>query len=220
MTQKTKKLERCGILAIISMIATGTIFGILAVVLAHIGIKYFTEYYLILIFPIVIGFLLGMGLSWGARIGRCCRMSVIAFLLVLGFSIISYASLLFLNFYYDSLTEKPVIVLDEYTALAEDTQHLLANLPWISDYIPQVEDSTRENLWKQLRKFTLKFPERALSPEPVVIGKIFNIALLSPVRDYLEHPGITQWNDEQEHLEFDEMLVRPWMLWSVELLFL
>ena len=204
------------------MIVTGTLLGAFGVAIAHFCMKYFAEYYLILVFPILIGILfLGTGLSWGARIGRCCRFNVIVFLLVLIFSVMSYGSLLFLNHYYDSFEEPPEIVLDEVFALKNDTQNFLAELPFISDYISPVEqESPREHIGTQITEFVKALPEQAFNQESIVVGSIFDLALLAPVKDYLVYPGITQWDDENGRLVFDEVLVRPWMVWAGELFFL
>jgi hypothetical protein len=113
MAQKSKYVERCGFLAILVMVVLGTIFGSIGVILAHIGMKFYPDYYLVLIFPLFIGIVLGIGFSLGARIGRCCRINIVVFLIVLLFSMITYGSFLFLNHYHDSLPEQPQIVLDE-----------------------------------------------------------------------------------------------------------
>ncbi|GAK56913.1 hypothetical protein U27_03877 [Candidatus Vecturithrix granuli] len=225
MAQKLKNVERCGFLAILVMLVTGTIFGSIGVILAHIGMKFYPDYYLVLIFPIVIGILLGIGFSLGARIGHCCRVNIIVFLIVFLFSVIAYGSFLFLNHYYDSLPERPQIVLDEVYPLKEDVQNFLAALPYVSDYIPSIQQAEgmepRNHIGVQLMTFfTTTLPEQAFRQAPVVIGTIFDLALLAPIRDYLLFPGITRWNEDMKRLEFDEMAVRPWMVWSVEFFFL
>ena len=225
MAQKLQNVKRCGFLAIVVMLVTGTIFGSIGVILAHIGMKFYPNYYLVLIFPIVIGILLGIGLSLGARMGHCCRMNIVVFLVVLLFSMVAYGSFLFLNHYYDSLPERPKIVLDEVLPLKEDVQNFLAALPYISDYIPPVQPAEamtpRNHIGAQLKTFfTTTLPEQAFKQEPVVIGTIFDLALLAPIRDYLEFPGITRWNEDMKRLECDEMAVRPWMVWSAEFFFL
>lgn len=225
MAQKTNDVQKCGFFAILLMIVTGTILGTLAVVLAHIGMKYYPDYYLLLIFPIFIGLLLGSGLSFGARAGRCGRMHIFAFLVVLIFSVLAYTSLLFLNHYYEALPEQPKIVLDEFFQLKDDTQNFLAALPYISDYVAPVQQSegieTRPHIGTQIMTYiTTALPEQAFSQEPVVVGTIFDLALLAPVRDYLIYPGMTRWNEELNRLEFDERAVQPWMVWSAEIFML
>lgn len=214
--KKTKRFGKCGFLALIVMLFTGTIFGVLGVILSHIYTKYYEDYYLIFVVSIVMIFSLGIGLYLGARIGRCSRFSFLTFLLVLFFSIVCYGSLLFLNHYYDSLAEKPAMIPDEYFRIVEDVQNFLAALPWVTDYVPPVENVPRDNIGTQILDFIKTFPERALLPEPIVIGKIFDLALFAPVREYLEYPGITRWDEENTQLVFDEQAVKPWMLWAAE----
>lgn len=221
MAQKSKYVERCGFLAILVMVILGTIFGSIGVILAHIGMKFYPDYYLVLIFPLFIGVVLGIGFSLGARIGRCCRINIFVFLIVLLFSMIAYGSFLFLNHYHDSLPEQPQIVLDEMVPLKEDTQNFLAALPYVSDYIspvqPTEESEPRNHIGAQIKQFfTTILPEQAFKLEPVTIGTIFDLALLAPIRDYLVFPGITRWNEDMKRLEFDEMAIQPWMLWTGE----
>jgi hypothetical protein len=220
MVRNTKVFGKCGFLAILLMLIIGTIFGVIGVVLAHALAKFYSEYYLILIFPIFIALVLGTGLSFGARIGRCSRFSVVVFLLILFFSVLCYGSYLFLNYYYDSLAEKPVTVIDEGFLLAEDIQQFLAALPYVSDYIPPVENPARPHIGTQISEFITKLPDLAFAREPVVVGTIFDLVPFVPIREYLVYPGITRWDEEHGQLVFDEQAVQPWMLWSAELFFL
>ncbi|MDY0091791.1 MAG: hypothetical protein RBT80_03740 [Candidatus Vecturithrix sp.] len=225
MAQKSKYVERCGFLAILVMVVLGTIFGSIGVILAHIGMKFYPDYYLVLIFPLFIGIVLGIGFSLGARIGRCCRINIVVFLIVLLFSMITYGSFLFLNHYHDSLPEQPQIVLDEMVPFKEDTQNFLAALPYVSDYVspvqPTEEGEPRNHIGIQIKQFfTTILPEQAFKLEPVTIGTIFDLALVAPIRDYLVFPGITRWNEDMKRLEFDEMAIQPWMLWTGECFFL
>lgn len=81
--------------------------------------------------------------------------------------------------------------------------------------------SPREHIGRQLFTFIMNFPQYALAEKPVVIGTIFHLAILAPVRQYLEFPGFTKWDAEAANgrLLFDERAVKPWMAWSVEWLF-
>ncbi len=216
--KKTKRFGKCGFLAFIVMVVTGTIFGILGVVLTHIAMKYYGDYYLIFVYPIGLAIILGIGLYLGTRIGKCSRLSWLAFLLVFFFSVGCYGSLLFLNHYYDSLAEaeRPITIPDEYFLIADDVQNFLAELPWVTDYVQPVENVSRDNIGRQILHFLKTFPERALRQEPIVIGTIFKLAIFAPVEEYLEYPGITRWDDDSKDLVFDEHAVRPWMLWATE----
>lgn len=224
----THKLERCGFLAFLMMLIFGTLFGIIAVVLTHIVIKFYSQYYLMLIFPLLMAWILGFGLAMGAKIGRCTRVNVIAAILVLLFSIVCYGMLLFLNDYYDQQAPSPDTIVDEGLLLVEDGQNFLHKLPYVGDYVPLVENTERESqhLGAALTDFADRFLD--LAQAPLVIGNIFDLAIFTPIRDYLIYPGIIDWlaatnaDGEQirEHgqLVLSENFASIWMLWSVEFL--
>ncbi|MBD3305816.1 hypothetical protein GF339_05485, partial [candidate division KSB3 bacterium] len=212
-----KRFQRCGVLAIIAMLIFGTLLGLIGVLLAHIGMKYYPDYYLILIFPIVMALFLGSGLTLGAKIGRCRRFNLFVFLVVCVFSVLSYGALLFLNHYHDTLAEAPTTIIDEYEALSTDTQNFLAQVPYISDYITPADPEAEEHLWNKIVAFGNALPEMAFAAEPVVVGTIFDLALLAPIRDYLIYPGITHWDEDNRQLVFDVQTVQPWMRWAAEL---
>ncbi len=201
------------------MLITGTIFGLVGVVLAHILIKYYADYDLFLIFPILMALFLGFGLSLGARWGRCGRLSLPTIFLALLLSIVCYDLLQFLNYYYEIQDPQPMIVLDEYSALAGEVHRFAANLPYVSDYIPLPEDTPdapARHLGTTVSEYLAALPD--LARQPVIIGSIFDLALIAPFRDYLVYDGITTWDHEHGRLMFDEHIAQTWMLWIVELL--
>ena len=216
MLRDAKDLEKCGMLAIVVMLFTGTILGVLGVILAHFLTKYFEGYYLILVFPIVMALFLGFGLSLGARIGRCTRLKLVAAIVVLLFAIVCYGALLFLNDYYDKLTPKPANVLQEYFSLATETQNFLGKLPYLSEYIKPADPKVGD-IGTKFVEFIKAFPDLA-QKTPVTIGTIFDLALFTPVRGYLVHPGLTTWDAKSGALVFDGNLVKTWMGWTVEFL--
>ena len=196
------------------MLFFGTIFGVVGAVLAHFLLKYF-GYYVILAFPIVIAIVLGIGTNLGARIGGCSRLKIPAVVLILLLSVVSYSVFLFLNHYYEIQEEKPVIIPDELSLIAEEIQNFVGELPYISDYIQPVENSERGNIRTRVEEFVKTFPEKYT--KPVIIS---NITQVASVKDYLIYPGITLWDEEKGELSFDDSLVKKWMLWSVEGVFL
>ena len=144
MAQNIKNFGKCGILACIVILIMGTIFGSIGIVAAHSLMKHLSHYYLILIPPFVLAIVVGLGLNWGARIGRCSRFNVVTFFLVFLFSLGSYGSILFLNEYHDSFPEPPSLV-QEGLFLVSDSINLLAELPFVSDYIKPIEVQTLQN---------------------------------------------------------------------------
>jgi hypothetical protein len=222
----TKTIERCGVLGIIMMLILGPLFGTIGVILAHVIIKFYGQYYLCLIMPLLMAWLLGLGLSVAARIGRCTRLNLIAVLLILLASAACYGGLLFLNDYHDQ--QAPPTIVDEAFWLIEDGQNFLHNLPYVGDYVPPAADTEREaqHLGAALADFFERFFD--LAEGPLVVGQIFDLALMTPVRHYLIHPGITAWlpaaNDDGEQIRAHGQLIlsqnfaSAWMLWSVELL--
>ncbi len=219
-----KRFGKCGFLALIVLIFMGTLFGLLGVLGVHILVKFFLdEYYLIFGFPTLLGIVLGLGCYLGCRMGRCSRLSLIAFLLVTIFSVVCYGALLFFNQYYDTLVAKEgsVTITKEFANLKVDIQNLLADLPYVTDYITPVEDVERENFGNQALAFVKTLPELAMEEVPVVIGTALEYPPFTYINQYLEHPGITRWeNQERGILVFDENAVKPWMLWAGELTFL
>lgn len=210
------------------MLIFGTLFGIIGVVLAHIVIKFYAQYYLMLVFPLLMAWILGFGLSFGARIGRCTRLNVVSAIVVLLFSMTCYGALLFFNDYYDQQDPRPVTIVDEALLLAEDGQNFLHNLPYVGDYVPLVENTKREaqHLGAAVTDFAGRFVD--LAQEPLVIGNIFDLAIVTPIRDYLIYPGITDWlaatnADGEQIREYGQLILSEsfasaWMLWSVEFL--
>lgn len=220
MTQNMKPIEKCGFLACIVMIFMGVIFGTLGAVAAHYYTTYHQEYSLILIAPLIIAIVLGIGLYLGARIGRCGRLRWCGLLLILVFSLFSYSLRLFLDDHYTKLKEKPKTVFDEGFMFAEKIQNLVGQIPYVSNYIQPVKDSKQSAIGDDFVKFFLAVPGMANAPEPVSLGKIFDLALLAPFRGYVEYSGITQWDDKNKQLICASPVVRPWMLWTTEGLFL
>ena len=210
------------------MVFFGTLFGIIGVTLAHIVIKFYAQYYLMLIVPLFMAWLLGFGLALGAKIGRCTRMNIVSALVVLLFSAACYGGLLFLNDYHDQQEPLPATIVDEALLLAEDGQNFLHKLPYAGDYVPLATDTEREaqHLGVAATNFADRFLESA--QEPLVIGTIFDLALITPIRGYLIHDGVTEWltatdaDGEQirEHgqLILSQSFASVWMLWSVEFL--
>lgn len=209
----TKGLEKCGFLAFIMMLFFGTIFGVAGAILAHFLLKYF-EWYVIVVFAILIAILLGLGTRFGAGIGRCCRLKFPAVILLVLLTVGCYSLFLFLNYYYDIQEDKPLTVPDEFFWFKEEVQNFLGKLPYISDYIQPVENSQRGNIGTRVTEFVKTFPEEYM--KPVVIS---NIALAASVKDYLVYPGITVWDEEKGELAF-ESVVKTWMLWAVECVFI
>lgn len=198
------------------MLFTGTIFGILGVVLAHV-LRSYWNYSLILLFPILMAIVLGFGFYIGARIGRCCRLGWGSALIVLMFSLVGYGVFLFLNDYYERLDPKPTKVQEEYFLLAEEVQNFLGKLPYILDYIQPVENSELGDIGTEVVTFLNKFPDMARYT-PVVIGSVFNSPRLEFMREYLIHPGITSWQEENGQLVFDNNIAQTWMIWIGEFL--
>jgi len=126
------------------MLIMGTIFGSLGSVAAHGLMKHLVHYYLILIPPIVLAIILGLGLKWGVRIGRCSRLNSVTFLLILLCALVCYGSLLFLNDYHDSFPEPPTLI-QEGLSLVSDSINLFAELPFISDYVKPIEAQTLQH---------------------------------------------------------------------------
>ena len=137
MTQKTKDLGTCGFLAMLAMIIFGGIFGSIAIAIAHILTKHAGAYYLLLFPAFALAIILGLGLRFGAAIGRCSRFNLLTFLLVTLFVLGSYLSVLFLNQYHDSFEAPPTFV-DEKIFLIHDTWNLGAELPFVSDYVKPI----------------------------------------------------------------------------------
>ena len=198
------------------MLMTGTIVGGVGVVLAHILTTSGARYYLILVFPIVMALFLGAGLFLGARMGGCTRLPGGAVIVVLMCALVCYGALLFLNDYYDKLTPQPATVSQEIAHLAAETQNFLGKLPFLSKYV-QPADPNAGDIGTRVGDFITTLPELA-QKTPVIIGAIFDRALLLPVKGYLVSPGVTAWDDERGALVFDAQLVKPWMQWAVELL--
>ena len=115
----------------------GGIFASIGIAVAHLLTKHAGDYYLILFPVFVLAIILGMGLSLGAKIGRCSRFNLFTFLLVTLFVLGSYLSVLFLNAYHDSF-ETPLTFVDEKIFLIHDTWNLAAELPFISDYVKPI----------------------------------------------------------------------------------
>ena len=144
MAKKAKNLGKCGILALIVMIITGKIFGFIGLTAAHVLMKHLHDYYLIFIPTIVLAILLGIGLRFGARLGRCSRFTILTFFLVLLFSVACYVSLLFLNDYHDSFAEEPTL-LHEGIYFVNDSWNFFAELPFVSDYVEPIEVQEIQN---------------------------------------------------------------------------
>jgi len=282
----------CGFFSIISMIFFGSIFGGIGLTVAHYLTKHLSDYYLILIPAIVLGILFGLGLNFGAKIGRCSKFSVLTFLFVLLFSLIVYAKLLFFNNYHDSYAQNATLG-EEALFLTVDSWNMLDAIPVVTDYIEPLTDqqardavanipvlsslfapadtpdasnmteqpaadtasqaeqptpvegaetqppapsenaaspvdtsapaqpqSPRDHIGRQLLNFVINFPQYALAEEPVIIGTVFHLSLLEPVRQYLEYPGVTEWDEATNgRLLFNERAVKPWMGWAVEWVF-
>lgn len=121
------------------MLFFGVMFGALGVWAAHLLTKHLSNYYLILIPAIVAGILLGLGLNLGAKIGRCSRFSIIAFIFALLAAVVMYGSLLFFNHYHDTSAPQASIV-EEVLFLFADSWNFLAELPYVSDYMKPVTD--------------------------------------------------------------------------------
>lgn len=260
----------------ISMLFFGSIFGGVGILTAHWLMRHLSNYYVMLIPAIVLGMFFGLGLNFGAKIGRCSRFSVFAFLFVLFFSLFIYANVLFFNTYHDTYAKNATLG-EELLLLTVDSWNMLDAAPFVADYVDPLTDQmardavagipvisslvapaadapdasqpeqpapdgatpaeppapspdaslsaesapSREQIGRQLLTFITTFPERAVAEEPVVIGTVFHLAILEPVRQYLEFPGFTKWDGEaiNGRLLFDERAVKPWMAWSVEWLF-
>ena len=255
---------------------------------AHWLMRHLSNYYVMLIPVIVLGILFGLGLNFGAKIGRCSRFSVLAFLFVLFFSLFIYTNVLFFNHYHDTYAKHATLG-EELLLLTVDSWNMLDAVPFVADYVDPITDQTardavagipvlsslvapaadapdasqpeqpapedanpaeqpapaegadaqtppsseqaapssdaslsaREHIGRQLLTFLTTFPARAVAEEPVVIGTVFHVAILEPVRQYLQFPGVTKWDGEaiNGRLLFDERAVKPWMAWSVEWLF-
>lgn len=128
------------------MLFFGVMFGALGVWAAHLLTKHLSNYYLILIPAIVAGILLGLGLNLGAKIGRCSRFSIIAFIFALLAAVVMYGSLLFFNHYHDTSAPQASIV-EEVLFLFADSWNFLAELPYVSDYMKPISDQqVRETL--------------------------------------------------------------------------
>lgn len=206
------------------MLILGTLFGIVGVLVAHIAMNFFSDYYLIFVFPILMAILLGLGLSQGAKLGGCSRFGLPVAILVLIFSVLCYGSLLFLNDYYASQAPPPATIPEELALLAEDGQNFVSRLPYAGDYVQPFPQTQRadQHLGIAVVNFIKKFPELA-QHQPVIIGKIFNLSLFNSVRQYLMYQDITDWQGEEGKggtLVFTETSpVQTWMLWSWEFLF-
>ncbi|PID56351.1 hypothetical protein CSB45_11755 [candidate division KSB3 bacterium] len=244
--KKTKKTGKCGFAALLALLITGGLSGSLGILVAHLLTSHAGTYYLILFPTFVLALILGIGLRIGTAIGRCSRINVFTFLLVMLCVFGSYFSLLFLNQFHESLEPAPSLA-DEAVFLLHDGWNLAAELPFVSDYVrpitvPEVRklfadspvDSddgqeasaqTRPHLASRVTAFFRDLPDQAFSQEkPVTIGTIFNLAVFVPIEGILSREGITRWEQEdsswEKRLVFDERAVQPWMLWTVELLLL
>lgn len=261
MSENTK-IDRCGFFAFLMLLILGTLFGVIGVAVAHIVMTFYAQYYLMLVMPLVLAILLGFGLSKGVSIGRCTRLNLVGTVVVLFFSIVCYAGVLFLNDYYAQQGPPPATIVDEALWLVEDGQNFLHELPYVGNYVPAASPgteaqppveavnaapsatddeaaeneappdatpaapATRPHLGAALIDFGQRLPE--LAQQPLVIGHIFDLALLTPVRGYLLYDGVTEWraatgeNGERirEHgqLIFNPALAKAWMLWVLELL--
>lgn len=217
-TRNAKTLEKCGFLAILAMLAAGTFFGLLGVILAHFLMTYYEYYYLILAFPILMALLLGFGLSLGARLGRCTCLKLPAAFVALLFSILCYGLLLFLNDYATTQNPKPADVVAEYRLIAQDTQNWLSTLPYVAEYLkPMTDAKAEENLGARFVAFGKKLPTLA-QETPVVLGTIFDIALFAPVKEYLIYPGVSKWDTAKKGLVVESNLVTTWVRWTTEFL--
>ncbi len=123
----------------ISMLFFGAIFGGIGLIAAHLLMRHLESYYLILIPAIALGVLLGLGLNFGAKIGRCSRFGLLTFLFVLLFSLLVYAKLLFFNNYHDTYA-KDAALGEELLLLAVDSWNTLDAVPYLSDYVAPLTD--------------------------------------------------------------------------------
>ncbi len=121
------------------MIFFGAIFGGIGLIAAHLLLRHLDSYYLILIPAIALGILLGLGLNFGAKIGRCSRFSVLTFVFVLFFSLLVYAKLLFVNNYHDTYA-KDATLGEELLLLTVDSWNTLDAVPYLSDYVAPLTD--------------------------------------------------------------------------------
>ncbi len=123
------------------MLIMGVIFGSLGILAAHSLIKHLSHYYLILVPPLVVAIILGLGLNWGARIGRCSRFNMVTLFLVTICSLVCYGTILFLNDYHDSFPEAPTLG-QEGLFLTCDGMNMLAEFPFVSDYVKPTDAQT------------------------------------------------------------------------------
>ncbi len=91
---------------------------------------------------------------------------------------------------------------EEAAWFAEEVQNFAEELPSVSDYISPVPDSKRGSIKNRIADFMNVLPEHTHAV--VIIGRIFHIQVLTPVREYVTYPGVTRWNEQQQQLEFHQ----------------
>ncbi|HWP48058.1 MAG TPA: hypothetical protein VNM22_12910 [Candidatus Limnocylindrales bacterium] len=200
MMDKNQRIEKCGPVATFCMFVCGLFLGLVGVLSSHLAISFY-RYHFVLLFPVWMGILLGMGVSMGARIGRCTRQ-LSGFLMVTLLSIFCYALLLILN-NFTSLTE-PGTAVKEYYYLRRDFVEPLQKT--VSQYGLDLKTwDTLKEVWFQWASLLPAYDEKAM-----VSNHEFSV--------FLEYPPLTRWQAQRKILEFEK--VQNWMVWGVELLVL
>lgn len=200
MVSKNQRIERCGPIAAFCMLIGGLLLGLVGVLSSHLAISFY-RYHFVLLFPVWMGILLGMGVSMGARIGRCTRQ-LSGFLMITLLGIVCYASLLILN-NFTNLTE-PGTAIKEFHYFIRDFVDPLQKA--VSQYgIDFKTWDTFKEVWVRLVSLLPAYDEKAM-----VSNHEFSI--------FLEYPPITRWQAQKKILEFEK--VQNWMVWGVELLIL
>ncbi len=200
MRNKNHQIEKCGPSAAFCMFVCGLLLGLVGVLSSHLAISFY-RYHFVLLFPVWMGILLGMGVSIGARIGRCTRQ-LSGFLMVALLSIGCYALLLTLN-NFTYLTE-PGTAVKEYYYLRRDFVDPIQKA--VSQYGLDLRTwDTLKEVWLQWASLLPAYDEKAM-----VSNHEFSI--------FLEYPPITRWQAQKKILEFEK--VQNWMVGGVELLIL
>lgn len=194
-----QNIAKCSVVAIFFMFVFGLVLSVVGVLFSHLAISFY-KYYFVLVFPILIGLLMGVGVSIGARMGRCSRQ-LPGFLVIAFLSIFCYALLLMLNGF--AIATEPKTAVEEYQYLNDDFINPLRDAFGQSGWDQKIQEGL--NTWSRLISLLPPYNEKA-------------IASNHEYATFLEYPGFTTWDEQRKILEFNKG--QNWMVWLVELLVL